>query len=78
LAQIDWDCIQHGNFSKSDGDYNRQRRYQAEFLVHDSVPVEHIESICVYSQEMKNWAEQKINVAGLKIPVYIHQPYFFD
>jgi len=78
LAQIDWECIQHGDFSKSDGDYDRQRRYQAEFLVHDSVPVEHIESICVYSQEMKNWAEQKINVAGLKIPVYIHQPYFFD
>ncbi|MBK6622953.1 MAG: DUF4433 domain-containing protein [Saprospirales bacterium] len=33
LEQIDWDCIQQSAFSKSDGDYDRPRRYQAEFLI---------------------------------------------
>lgn len=78
LNKIDWDCIQNSNFSKSDGDYDRQRRYQAEFLVHHSVPFELLESICVYSEKMKNWTEQKLKETGVTIPVHIHQPYFFD
>lgn len=49
LEQIDWDCIQKSDFSKSDGDYDRQRRYQAEFLVHKMVPLESIESLNVYN-----------------------------
>ena len=78
IDKIDWDCIQKSDFSKSDGKYDRQRRYQAEFLVHDSVPVDLFESICVYNEEMKNWTEQKLKEAGVIIPVYIHKPYFFD
>jgi hypothetical protein len=78
LNNIDWDCIQHSNFSKSDGDYDRQRRYQAEFLVYNQVPTACIESINVYTAEMKNWAEQEIKRAGLKIPVNVQKYYFFD
>ncbi|HEY1056367.1 MAG TPA: DUF4433 domain-containing protein [Emticicia sp.] len=78
LDQIDWNCIQNGNFSKSDGDYDRQRRYQAEFLVRDSVPIECVESISVYNDTLKDWAENKIKKFGLKIPVHIRKPYFFD
>ncbi len=78
LNKIDWDCIQQSNFSKLDDDYDRPRRYQAEFLVHNSVPVECVESICVYNETMKKWAEQKIKEAGLEIPIHIYKPYFFD
>lgn len=78
LNQIDWNCIQQSNFSKSDGDYDRQRRYQAEFLVHHSVPVGYIESICVYSEEVKEWAAQQVKGAGYIIPLHVHKPYFFD
>ena len=78
LNKVDWNCIQQSNFRKSDGDYDRQRRYQAEFLVYNTVPVKRIESICVYSNTMKEWAEQKINAVGLKIPVHISKLYFFD
>lgn len=78
IDKINWDCIQKGNFSKSDGNYDRQRQYQAELLVYDSVPVSLFESICVYSENMKNWTEQKLKEAGVIIPVHIHKPYFFD
>lgn len=78
LEKIDWNSIQQSNFSKSDGDYDRQRRYQAEFLVHNLVPVKRIESICVYNDAMKKWAEQNINKLGLEIPTHINKPYFFD
>lgn len=78
LDKIDWDCIQNSNFSKSDGDYDRQRRYQAEFLVYDSVPVSCIESVSVYSENMKLWAQKLINKAGKMIPVHVQKHYFFD
>jgi hypothetical protein len=78
LNKIDWDSIQNSNFSKSDGDYDRQRRYQAEFLVHKTVPASYIESISVYNEKMKSWAERQVNKAGIDIPIFIHKPYFFD
>jgi len=78
LNNIDWICIQNSNFAKSDGDYDRQRRYQAEFLVRNFVPVNCIESVCVYSEEIKLLAQKQISDAGLSTPVHIHKPYFFD
>lgn len=78
LNQIDWECIQHSNFGKSDGDYDRQRRYQAEFLVYEQVPTTCIESVNVYTAEMQKWAEKEISKAGLKIPVNVQKYYFFD
>jgi len=77
LSEIDWNCIQNSDFSKSDGDYDRPRRYQAEFLVQNSVPVDYIESICVFNDNMKEWAENEIKELDLAIPVYIQPPYFF-
>ncbi|HKZ66896.1 MAG TPA: DUF4433 domain-containing protein, partial [Chitinophagaceae bacterium] len=50
-TNIDWASIQTSNFSKSNGDFDRPRRYQAEFLVHYHVPVQAIESIFVYNQQ---------------------------
>jgi hypothetical protein len=78
LDKLDWECIQNSNFSKSDGDYDRQRRYQAEFLVYDALDVSSIEAICVYSEKMKLWAQKQVNDAGKMINILVHKPYFFD
>jgi hypothetical protein len=78
LKRIDWENIQNSRFHKSDGDVDRPRRYQAEFLVYDAVPVNCIESVCVYSDKMKLWAQKKVNDAGKMIHVHVHKPYFFD
>ncbi len=78
LDGIDWDCIQQSNFRKADGDYDRPRRYQAEFLVRNNVSVECIDGIGVYSDEMKEWVEQKLKAAGLAIPIHVQKRYFFD
>jgi hypothetical protein len=78
INMIDWDCIHQSNFKKSDGDYDRPRRYQAEFLVHNEVPIEYIDSICVYNDTMKTWAEEEIKNKGFKIPVVTQKAYFFD
>jgi hypothetical protein len=78
ITNIDWSSIQNSFFTKSDGDIDRPRRYQAEFLVHESVPTACIESFCVYSDDMRVWAQDKLNDAGKIIPIYVYKPYFFD
>lgn len=78
LDQIDWPSIQASNFQNSDGDYDRSRRYQAEFLVRNIVPVEYIESIIVYNEEIKALVEGLLLAADIEIPVFIHKPYLFD
>jgi hypothetical protein len=76
LNKIDWNCIQSSNFTKSDGDYDRQRRYQAEFLLYDSVSISCVESISVYSDNMKAWTQKQVNAAGKMIPVHVRKDYF--
>lgn len=78
LDQIDWDCINQSNFNKNDGDYDRQRRYQAEFLVKDIVPIDCIESICVYDEETKTWVQTLLNAKRKNINLHIIKSYFFD
>lgn len=77
LAQIDWDCIQQGNFSKSDGDYDRPRRYQAEFLVHNVVPIGCIYSIIVYNQKAANFVIDQLNINNINLTVNITPNFFF-
>lgn len=78
LDQIDWKNIQDSIFMKTEDDRDLARRYQAEFLVYDEVPIECIESLFVYDEETKNWTEELVKVKKLEIPVHIHKPYFFD
>jgi len=78
LNKVDWDCILQGDFSKSVADYDKPRRYQAEFLVFNQVPVECIEAICVYDDATEAWVQTKLDKAGLKIPILVNKHYFFD
>lgn len=76
LNNIDWNCIQNSNFSKSDGDYDRPRRYQAEFLVYREVPVRAIESLHVASEDAANYAMNHV-ANNLNLAVHISREYFF-
>ncbi|RDB05755.1 DUF4433 domain-containing protein [Runella aurantiaca] len=78
LNSIDWESIQQSNFSKSDGDYDRPRRYQAEFLVRDEVPCRSIESFHVYNEEAAEYVNTLLRVHNLdNLFVHIQPIYFF-
>ncbi len=77
LNQIDWECIQQSNFSKSDGDFDRPRRYQAEFLVFNEVPLNKIESLNVYDQNAANIVKGLLNENNVNLAVNIQSQYFF-
>jgi hypothetical protein len=77
LVQIDWFCIQQSNFSKGDGDYDRPRRYQAEFLVHEAVPLRKIESLNVYDQNSAKSVNKLLIENNINLAVNIQTEYFF-
>ena len=77
LDTIDWEAIQQSNFKKSDGDYDRPRRYQAEFLVHQRVPVESIESLNVYNQDAADYVNEQLTQNNINLAVHIQPKYFF-
>lgn len=77
LIQIDGVCMQQGNFSKSDGDYDRQRRYQAEFLVRKEIPLDMIDSINVYNQDVANYVTDVLGSNNIDLAVNIVPTYFF-
>lgn len=78
LSEIDWESIQQSNFSKNDGDFDRPRRYQAEFLVRHVVPLSHIESLHVYNEAAKSAVEKMLEAKKtLNFGVQITPIYFF-
>lgn len=77
LDSIDWLSIQNSNFTKSDGDFDRPRRYQAEFLVHHGVPIDCIESLNVYSQESADVVNKIIYTSTIHMAVHIQPQYYF-
>jgi hypothetical protein len=77
LDKIDWESIQESNFQKSDEDTDRPRRYQAEFLVHAHVPIESIESILVYNEQVAAIVNANLRTASLNIPVRVAPICFF-
>ena len=78
LGQIDWDCIQKGDFSKSGDDVDRPRRYQAEFMVKDHIPQNYIESLFVVNTETKEKVDKVLQKHGINdLPVQINRNYYF-
>lgn len=77
LNNIDWITIQSCDFRKNGEDIDKPRRYQAEFLVNDHVPLEYIEAIYVYNKE----AQEKVNTIlehyKKDLFVDIQQHYYF-
>lgn len=77
LDKIDWSIIQTSSFSKSTDDLDRARRYQAEFLVHDHVPVSAVESIVVYNKFAQARVEAQLKELQKDLSVQIIRNYFF-
>lgn len=77
LKMVDWKNISNSNFSKSNGDFDRPRRYQAEFLIRDHVPITSIESIIVYNRAAAIFVQKQLSATTILLPVTINAAYFF-
>lgn len=75
LAHLDklfWDDIYARMWNNEQGHEDRQRRKQAEFLVHGAVPPEWIEGLVVFDEQMRTFAEEQAQQAGRTIKIVVN------
>lgn len=78
LDKIDWKNIQQCNFSKTNDDFDRARRYQAEFLVRNEVPVSCFDSLNVYNQEAATYVRAILKDKNSNLAVNIRPQFYFE
>ena len=71
LNKIDWNVVNGTDFRKSEDDPDKARRYQAEFLVHQHVPVNCISKIVIHNKSIANTIQASLIKYGLKVPIEI-------
>jgi len=77
LDKIDWLVVDSSDFRKSEADPDRLRRYQAEFLVYQYVPVNCISQIVVYDKEKKRTVESLLSNNNLNTVVKVAKKDFY-
>jgi hypothetical protein len=79
LQHVDFTIINNRDFKDSDDGRDRKRKYQAEFLVKDSLPISALEKIITYSDETTDRVEKLLSDNGYNsIPVKSNPKYYFD
>jgi hypothetical protein len=73
LNKLDWDTIQLRYWASDDSKLDRQEVKQAEFLIHQYVPVECIHALVVKTSERKAFFEEMIRNLGLTIAVHVDE-----
>jgi len=53
LSRVDWDIMRQRYWKDTEEDNDRERRRQAEFLVHEALPWEAVDLLAVKSRDMQ-------------------------
>ncbi len=77
LDKLDWDVIPAKQWNRTEDDNDRQRRKQAEFLIHQYVPVDAIVAVVVYDQQMANWVAPQLAAAGLNFSIHVLPNWYY-
>lgn len=79
LSKVDWTMVYQQYWADSSQDMDRQRRKQAEFLVHQSCPWEWIEEVGVVSASAKARVEAVLaaHSGALARPVLVRPGWYY-
>lgn len=78
LVNIDWGIIAAWDYRDTLADNDRKRRKQAEFLVHESFPIDLIDKIGVYGSEQKQSVESILAQHPYKMPVVVEKKWYYS
>ena len=77
LDRIDWELLRARDFSRSDTDFGKVERYQAEALGHRAVPVSALLGIACHSDTSKATVESMLADAEVDLRVVVKRGWFF-
>lgn len=74
---VDWEVMELTYWNNTDEDPDRRRRRMAEFLIHDSVPLELFTEIGVTDAEVQEAVGSAVVEAGWDVPVSRRSDWYF-
>ena len=77
LGELDWALWQEVDFKRDDNDLAKLDRYQAEALVHQHLPVEHLQCIVCRDASSKQRLEAMATKAAISIPILDRPEFYF-
>ena len=77
LDNIDWKVVNGSDFKKTEADIDLPRRYQAEFLAHQYLPVSCINSLVVYDENRKKDIQLLLADNELEIEIKVAKKDFY-
>jgi hypothetical protein len=77
LKQLDWVTIHSKDFRKRLDDLDRSRRYQAECLVHNRLPIEAITHIVCKDADREYFLHEQVNSRQSSVTVLKANQYYF-
>jgi hypothetical protein len=77
LDKVDWAVMKQKYWNRTPQDNDRQRRREAEFLVHQSVPWKMIRGIGVIDTEIKRRVEDCLRASTHRPPVKVRQNWYY-
>ena len=77
LREIDWDVMKSKVWTDTDDDPNRKARRQAEFLVHNEVPLSACLGFAVYSNRAKKRVEKLLENNDLHLRVATRTQFYY-
>jgi hypothetical protein len=69
LDRIDWNILQQRDFKRDNDDLNKVSRYEAEALVRNSLPCQHLSGIGCHNEVVANDIRREVERLGLGIKV---------
>ena len=77
LDKVDWEAVYARQWNDTLDDPDRQRRKQAEFLIHVFCPWGVVQEICVLNEAMRQMVTSIIGQHGISTPVRISQNWYY-
>lgn len=77
LENIDWQTIKAKSWYNREGDMDKKRRKQAEFLIHKSFPWSAIKGICTVNNSAKQKVEQILQSKNISRKVIVKKTFYY-
>lgn len=77
LAHVDFDMLRKRDFRRDPGDPGKVERYQAEVLVHKSMPVTALLGVACYTEQVQRELEAAAEEVGLELNVVLRPRWYF-
>lgn len=77
LTELDWGIWRARDFRKDPENPEKVERYQAEALVHQSLPVEALLGLVCYTDNIKRGLDQMVEERGLSLDIHARPRWYF-